>query len=299
MPCKRWLIWLVVGWLGDGLRAAPPITTRERLAEALIQQTQRDPEFARFPRLREHVISIIRRRTQHERPLAVHPTMAELLGGNGCPSLEMTQQDVDDFFRACAADRATILRAIGFVARVVHQTGITVYMDGRLVRNALVRQNLDIGLAMPVDHLVLFAYVPDAWIEPDYQCRFIAAYGQSYEHRFPKEVLDATLRLGTGRSAVMVNPWKTPPVSETVYVVEGRIIYGERGIGLVGIRGVGGRKHGVLGTVQRVLFFLPDAIDAMVIRDGDLHVKAIVSQRVRGFEQLPRYAVHRKTRFSP
>jgi hypothetical protein len=286
-------IGLLIGGLCSASFAAPAPTTREQMTDAFVRQTRRDPEYNRFPRLREHVISIFRRRAPDERPLAIHASVAELIGGRGRPSVELTQDDLNGFFDACASDGATILRAIGFVGRAVHQTGVTVFMDGRLIRNALTRRNLALGLAMPVDDLAFFAYVPDAWVDPNYQCRFVAAYTRSYEHRFPKEVLDATLRIGTGKSATIANPWKRPPTTETVYLVEGAIVYGDAGVGLVNITGVGGKKHGILGAVQRILFFLPDAIDSMIIRNGDLYVKALVSQRVRDFERLPQYAVHR------
>lgn len=289
----RWIAGLVFGWLCSASCAAPPTTTREQLADAYIRQARFDSEYRNFPRLREHVISIFRRRAASERPLAVDDSLADLIGGRGRPSVELTQDDIDGFFEACAADRATILRGIGFVGRAVHQTGVTILIDGRTIRTAIGLRKLQLGLAMPVEHLAFFAYAPDTWVEPDYQCRFIAGYTRSYEHRFAPEVLDATLRIGTGRSATVVNPWKTPLTTETVRIVDGTVVYGQMGVGLVEIRGVGGHRHGLAGAFQNLLFFLPDTVDSMLIRGGDLYIKAFATQRVRNFERLPQFAVRR------
>ena len=52
-----------------------------------------------------------------------------------------------------------------------------------------------------------------------------------------------------------------------------------------------GRKRGFVGALQRVLFFLPEAITGMVLRDGDLYIDALVDQRIEDFESSG-YAVH-------
>jgi hypothetical protein len=89
-----------------------------------------------------------------------------------------------------------------------------------------------------------------------------------------------------------LDPWDDGAEIRTAYIVEGRIMYGDAGVGYVDVSGIGGRKHGLLGVMQKVFFFLPDAIDGMVVRGGDLHVNAIMNQRVEGFESALRYAVH-------
>ncbi len=105
-------------------------------------------------------------------------------------------------------------------------------------------------------------------------------------------MLDATLKIGTGRTAPYLSPWDRDASIATAHIVEGTLIYGDGGVGYTNITGIGGRKHGLLGTLQRVLFFLPDGINGMVVREGDLYVRAVLDQQVDGFEQSLRYAVH-------
>ncbi|GIX06438.1 MAG: hypothetical protein KatS3mg115_0841 [Candidatus Poribacteria bacterium] len=272
----------IPGPLGDG-----------RL-DALIAQAERDPELAPYPHFREHIVTVLRRKALETRPLQVNPYVAELLGGNGQPAVEMHREDVVEFFRACAEDGLTIIRAIGLVGRTVAQTGVLIYLDGRHAVYAVESLGLNLGLAMPLEGLELFAYLPlpDRKPASDVQSGFLAVYRYPYEHRFPKEILNATLKIGTGRSAPYLSPWDPDDSLRIVYLVEGKLIYGRSGVGFVDVEGIGGRKGGLLGTLQKIFFFLPDAIDAMVVRDGALHVQAIVSQRVANFESLPVYAVH-------
>ncbi|MBM3216049.1 hypothetical protein FJZ36_14165 [Candidatus Poribacteria bacterium] len=269
----------------------PRATSARQLADALIADAHTDPALAPYPTFREHVVAILRRKSNEEQPLRVDPTIADLLGGNGAPAVQMRMQDVREFFAACARDELTILEALALVGRTVRRTGVLFYMDGRIVQRAVRDLDLSIGLAMPIDDLELFAYVPDARPDPNLQCRFVALYGRSYDHRFPKEVLDATLRIGVGRTISYRSPWRSGSPT-TVSVVDGDVVYGSDGFGLASIHGVGGRSSGLLGLAQRVLFFLPDAIDSMVVQGDDLHVRAMVNTRVRRFRTSDIYAVH-------
>lgn len=260
---------------------------------SLIDRTATDPEYDNYPNFRQHALTILRRKAAETRPLDVNPYVAELLGGAGMPSVELHAEDVEEFFVAAARDELTIVRAMGFVARAVRETGVLTYLNGAHAREVVGRFGLDVGLAVPMSHLLLFAYIPaDTSANDPVQCRFLAVYGAQYEHRFHRDVLNATLKVGTGRDVPYLDPWDDGAEIRTAYIVEGRIMYGDAGIGYVDVSGIGGRKHGLLGVMQKVFFFLPDAIDGMVVRGGDLHVNAIMNQRVEGFESALRYAVH-------
>ncbi|MDA1191290.1 MAG: hypothetical protein O3A46_06350 [Candidatus Poribacteria bacterium] len=266
-----------------------------KIAAEAIHRAQTDPDLAKYPTFREHIIRILERKATQTRPLALNPYASAILGGKGQPATETNGDDVADFYKSCAQDRLTIVRAMGFVARTVKETGVISYLNGRHARNALAEMQLDVGLAVPLRGLQFFAYVPPAKDDSaEVQCRFIAAYDAPYEHKFEKEVLDATLKIGTGRSVPYLDPWNSDATVTTVYLVEGKIVYGKAGVGYIDVKGIGGRKHGVLGVLQKAFFFIPDAIDGMVLRDGDLFVNAAVNQRVKDFEEISQYAVHRK-----
>ncbi|MBT3268592.1 hypothetical protein HN371_15660 [Candidatus Poribacteria bacterium] len=262
-------------------------------ATSLIDRTLVDPEYDEYPHFRQHALTILQRKVSETRPLDVNPYVAELLGGSGRPSVELHADDVEEFFVAAAADELTIVRAMGFVARAVRETRVLTYLNGEHARDVVRHFGLDVGLAVPMSHLLLFAYIPvDAGADDEVQCRFLAVYGAQYEHRFHRDVLNATLKVGTGRDVPYLDPWDDGAEIKTAYIVEGRIMYGGAGVGYVDVSGIGGRKHGLLGVMQKVFFFLPDAIGGMVVRDGDLYVNAIMNQRVEGFESALRYAVH-------
>jgi hypothetical protein len=63
------------------------------------------------------------------------------------------------------------------------------------------------------------------------------------------------------------------------------------------VKGIGGQKRGVLGFFQKVLFFLPDAIDSMTIREdkGEMITEALVNTVVKDFETKPIYAIKYKS----
>ncbi|MEO2003202.1 MAG: hypothetical protein ABGY41_03810 [Candidatus Poribacteria bacterium] len=259
---------------------------------SLIDRTLVDPEYANYPNFREHALTILRRKATETKPLDVNPYVEALLGGAGRPSVVLHAEDVEEFFSAAAKDGLTIVRAMGLVARAVNETRVLTYLNGADARGAVERLGLDIGLAVPMDHLLLFAYIPVEDGDGATQCRFLSVYGSQYEHRFHKDVLDATLKVGMGRDVPYLDPWDDDAEIRTAYVVEGRILYGDGGVGYADVSGIGGKKHGMLGVVQKMFFFLPDAIGGMVIRDGCLHVDAMVNQQVHGFEDAVRYAVH-------
>jgi hypothetical protein len=276
------VLWLAgaLAWAGD----APT---------SIIGRTLVDPEYDRYPNFRQHALTILRRKAAATRPLDINPYVADILGGAGKASVEMREEDVEEFFVAAARDELSIVRAMGLVARAVRETRVTIYLNGAHAREVVDRLGLDVGLAVPMKQLLLFAYIPiDGAADDQTQCRFVGVYARPYEHRFRKDVLNATLRVGTGRDVPYLDPWDHDAEITTAYLVEGRILYGDAGVGYVDISGIGGRKHGMLGFVQKMFFFLPDAIDGMVVRGGDLHVNAIVNQRVEGFESAMRYAVH-------
>ena len=285
VACCVGAVALLVSQQAATVWATPPST--------LIDRTVVDPEYDRYPNVREHALTILRRKAAETRPLDVNPYVADILGGAGRPSVEMHPEDVEEFFVAAARDELSIVRAMALVARAVRETRVTTYLNGEDAREVVDRLGLDVGLAVPMKQLLLFAYIPvDDGPDDETQCRFVGVYARPYEHRFRKDVLNATLRVGIGRDVPYLDPWDHDAEITTAFLVEGRLLYGEAGVGYVDVSGIGGRKHGMLGFVQKVFFFLPDAIDGMVVRGGDLHVNAIVNQRVHGFESALRYAVH-------
>ena len=276
---------------GDGgVRALGPFYPTA--IRAAVEETEGDAELTPYPAFRAELIALVRRKAQEVRPLDINARAADLLGGRGRPAVAFEPQEVQTFWRACSQDPVSILRAMALIARVVHRMDVVFYMNGSDMRAAFDDNGLESGFAMPVANLAMFAYIPDASRkEPDFQCRFLAVYERSYVHSPPQEVVSATLRIGSGDTAPFQNPWDASAPVISGHIVEGDMIYGAHGVGAVGIRGVAGRKRGFVGALQRVLFFLPEAITGMVLRDGDLYIDALVDQRIEDFESSG-YAVH-------
>ena len=192
------LVWIVAA------SAAWPSEPGVDLAP-LLEQPAADSELDDYPHYREHVLRTFRGKSDSTRPLDVDPYVADVLGASVGPSLELRPDEVAEFFDACARDQLTILRGIALVARAVRTTGVLAYPNGR---DAVEHLHLSVGLALPMKHMLLFAYVPiDEPASPDVQCRFVAVYGAAYEHRFSRQVLDATLKIGSGRTSPSLSQW--------------------------------------------------------------------------------------------
>ena len=154
-----------------------------------------DPELRRYPHLQQFVEGVLPHRQPSLRE--ADPSLAELLEDakqidtSDQPYLRLTSPEVDTFFEACVADKLTMLRAIGLIARVVNWSNMVLVIDGRDIDAALKAQSLDVGLALPMEHAALFAYIPHLRSRPPFLCRFFAVYDRAFTYSSPDKATSA------------------------------------------------------------------------------------------------------------
>ena len=203
------------------------------------------------------------------------------------PNLELWNQ----FFKAAAADKLTCLRAFALLAREVKRNGVMVFGPGTPFEDAVKNNNVDLGLAIPAKNIAAALWSPDPSItDPEFLVHIKIYYKEAYVHRFPDEVLPANLKIAIGKSEkywLENQEYSYPSISADLY-------YGpKKGIGFRNVKGVGGQKRGLLGFFQKVLFFLPDAVDSMTIREdkGEMITEALMNTTVKEFETNPIYSI--------
>ena len=126
----------------------------ESTRKSLIAEFSNHPDLKGYPNFVNHLIRMI----NHERHrLNVDERVAKRLGGNGRWAIRANVEDLKNYFQACSDDGLTMLRT----------------MDGRDVNRAMKELKLSSGLALPIENLRLFAYIPNpdrAQRDEAYQC---------------------------------------------------------------------------------------------------------------------------------
>lgn len=208
---------------------------------------------------------------------------------------EPNQELWDEFFKAAVADRLTCLRAFTLLAREVKKSGMVVFGPGKIFEDAVKNNKIDLGLAVPARNIGAAIWVPDPSVsDPEFLVHLKIFYTDSFIHQFPDEVLPANLKIGFNEP---VKYWLNGE-SFSQPAVEADLYYGaKKGIGFRNVKGVGGQKRGLIGFFQKVLFFLPDAVDSMTIREdkGEMITEALVNTTVKEFETKPFYAIRTKS----
>lgn len=243
-----------------------------------------DPELRRYPHLQQFVEGVLPHRQPSLRE--ADPSLAELLEDakqidtSDQPYLRLTSPEVDTFFEACVADKLTMLRAIGLIARVVNWSNMVLVIDGRDIDAALKAQSLDVGLALPMEHAALFAYIPHLRSRPPFLCRFFAVYDRAFTYSYGKDVLNESVVIGADGgprlSARKVFDDRQP--SGSLYMVESDILYKGTTVGVYNIKGV---------TIAgwKAIAFGP--VDAMFVEGETLTIKGThwLQRNVGGFER--------------
>lgn len=194
------------------------------------------------------------------------------------------------FWKAAAQDKITCLRAFALIARNIKKHGMVVFGPGKDFENSVVENHVDLGLAMPATHIGTGIWSPDPTNpDPDFLLHLKIFYTEQFIHRFPDHILEANLKIGYG-------PEETYWMDGREYrqhTVDTDIYYGKSGIGFKNVRGIGGQKRGFMGVLQTVLFFIPDAISAMLILEdkNQLLTVASLNTKVDHFETNPIYSV--------
>ena len=142
----------------------------ESTRKSLIAEFSNHPDLKNYPNFVNHLIRMI----NHERHrLNVDERVAKLLGGNGRWAIRANVEDLKNYFQACSDDGLTMLRTMGAAACLWRKSNTLNYMDGRDVNRAMKELKLSSGLALPIENLRLFAYIPNpdrAQRDEAYQC---------------------------------------------------------------------------------------------------------------------------------
>lgn len=197
----------------------------------------------------------------------------------------------NEFFKAASADHLTSIRAFVLLAREAKKNGMVIFGPGDIFEKAVKNNHIDLGLAIPARNIGAAAWSPDPKnTDPEFLVHIKIFYTESFVHEFPDEVLPASLKIGFGKSESYW--WENREY--TYPVLDADLYYGPtKGVGFRNVKGVGGQKRGLLGFFQKVLFFLPDAVDSMTIHEdnGEMITEALVNTSVKDFETKPIYAI--------
>jgi len=204
-----------------------------------------------------------------------------------------TRQDWDRFFQKAATENLTNLKAFALLSREVKKHKVTLYGPGKDFMDAVSGNNIDLGLSIPATNVAMAVWAPvNDPKQPGLVLHIKIIYWKPFKHRFRDEVLPATLKIGMGETVEFYLDGKR----HKGQLIEADIYYGEF-TGFRRIKGVGGLKHGILGFFQKLLFFLPDAVSAMVIRpDGVMVTEALMNTEVKNFENEAKYVIKFKNR---
>ena len=195
------------------------------------------------------------------------------------------------FFQAAAADRLTAIRALTLLGRELKKSGAVLMGNGADYEAAVRDAGIDLGLALPAKNIGAILIVPDPAVEaPGFLAHLKVFYTETYVHRFQDEILPADLKIAASRKAAY---WMEG-VERLEPSISADLFYGEEsGVGFRNVDGIAGKRHGFLGFLQSILFFIPDSVGSMTIdeKSGKLVTEAFMGTEVADFEKDPRYAI--------
>lgn len=262
--------------LGQGAVAGDTQELQTKIAQ--------DPELRKYPHLQQFVERILaphrRESLGEDRSLARLLEDAKQIDSADRQSMRLVAPEVYAFFEACVADKLTMLRANGLLARVVSWSNVVLIIDGRDTDAALQAQHLSVGLSLPMQHAVLFAYIPHRGSEAPFLCRFLAVYDRAFTYSYGKDVMNESVVIGAagGPRLSARKGFDDRQPSGPLYLVESDILYKGPAVGFYNIKGV------TIAGWKAIAF---GAVDAMFVEDGTLTIKGThwLEKNVSGFER--------------
>ncbi len=222
---------------------------------------------------------------EQRKPQPVPPGLRAFAGDS--TALRLNAADVINMFTAAEQDTLTLLRVNVILARWIAERNLPLYTDGESVDEALTK-GFTLGLTFPLNHIAYLFFSPDAARSGDFLVHIRALYDMNYTFRFDRDILNAD---------VIVHGAETSYTDDggprTSYLVKLELRDELEWARYTDFEGLSGRKRGVAGFFQRVLFFIPKTLDGLELRDGHLKIKAFVDQNIEDFERLERYHVRR------
>jgi hypothetical protein len=198
----------------------------------------------------------------------------------------------DQFFTAAIADGLTNLRAFTLLAQEARKNGVSLWGMGKDYEQAVNRGRVNLGITIPAEHAIVgFWDITARPAEPDHLMHVAVIYDREFVHHFPDEIIPADIRIGSGKPLTFM----LAGFERTGYPLEADLFYGNGKLGFRNVHGISGRVHGVLGMIQKILFFVPDAVHSLTLDEstGRLTTEAIINTSVEGFETKPGFRMTR------
>ncbi|MCY3553891.1 MAG: hypothetical protein OXH56_01085 [Gemmatimonadetes bacterium] len=222
---------------------------------------------------------------EQREPRPVPPGLRAFAGDS--TALRLNAADLTHMFTAAEQDTLTLLRVNVVLARWIAERNLPLYADGEAVDEAL-KQGFSLGLTFPLHHVSYLFFSPDAARSGDFLIHIRALYDINYTFRFDRDILNADVIVHGTETA-----YTDDSGPRTSYLVTLELYDELEWARYTDFEGLSGRKRGVAGFFQRVLFFIPKTLDGLELRDGHLKIKAFIDQNIEDFERLERYHVRR------
>ncbi|MBQ27549.1 MAG: hypothetical protein CMH81_05340 [Nitrospiraceae bacterium] len=206
-----------------------------------------------------------------------------------CPAeayIAPPQGVIEAFLYAAVSDELTAMRWLALMSKVLHAEGLAMCSSGDPLNAAIELLNIDLGLALPLRELGSFAWLPryDP-ADPTKFMRLNLIYRKQYIHHFRKEILPVDLKIGYGEIVRSIDNG----VERNGYLTSMDFYVSDSRIGFENIEGLAARQQGIIGLLQRILFFLPDNVAGMYVENNELVARALVTIRVPNFETTSKY----------
>ena len=214
------------------------------------------------------------------------PGLKELLGGTRAirPSPEIWKQ----FLTAALADKLTNLRAFALFGLEAKKRQLSIWTTGPDYHQALQSNRVKVGLSLPADNVIVAVWkVTPPNAAADHLMDVTMYFSKPYVSEFEPELIPAALKVGDADPVEFALMGK----KQVGYPMRAELFWDQKKLGFRKVKGVSGRKTGFAGFLQKLLFFLPDAVDSMVIEDkeGRMVTEAIVNTVIDDFEKNEKY----------
>lgn len=206
-----------------------------------------------------------------------------------CPAktyLDPPQKVFEDFMSAAASDKLTAMRWLNLFAKILHAKKLAFCTSGDKLNAAIEKAGIILGLGLPLNQLAVQSWTPiNDPQNPSHTMRLNLIYRKEYTHRFRKEILPVDLRMGFGRKVQYQQNNKNHDGywSSMIFFISGETF------GFKNIEGVGARKQGFLGFIQKLFFFLPDQVKGLYVENNVLVAKSLITMRIKDFETTEKY----------
>lgn len=194
----------------------------------------------------------------------------------------------DNYFKNAIADRMTNIRAFALLGLEANRRKTAIWTYGKEYQDAIARNKVTMGLGLPAQKIyaAIWDFTPNH-PDPDHLMTITMLYEEPYIHEFPSDVVSADVKVGQGDPVELVVGGQ----KRTFYPSSVELFSNHESFGFRNIRGIAGQKHGVVGFLQKLLFFVPDSIHGMELNEksGTMVTKAFVDTKIEKYEENVHY----------